>query len=303
MNSPIVNDVINMASGNLQEQAENTTGNLVNISADLPSQQDIPLAILNKASYIQYDNRDTKVTQKFLDDYNIGYKVIEDLTEGEYITAINEEQQKIVLAFRGTDPTLLNIYDTIADLEILAGLAETPIPSYIPSRFKTGETIYKQVKEQYPNYQLYLTGYSLGGTVARYIGDKYQEKNTIVFSAGSTPLEPIIDYKLKNKPSIAKYYVTDTFDIISNTSKFIEKNINIIKTKEKNKKYFTGSHSLDNYIQPIKEKLNPIINASVLINKMYPPPKKSTKTKFISKDNLQPFRKSICEERPELCYD
>ena len=74
MNSPIVNDVINMASGNLQEQAENTTGNLVNISADLPSQQDIPLAILNKASYIQYDNRDIKVTQKFIPDYLQGWE-------------------------------------------------------------------------------------------------------------------------------------------------------------------------------------------------------------------------------------
>ena len=30
-----------------------------------------------------------------VDDYNIGYKVIEDLTDPEYVTAINEEQQKI----------------------------------------------------------------------------------------------------------------------------------------------------------------------------------------------------------------
>lgn len=254
--------------------------------------EDKPLAVLSKAAYVNYKTGDTKETQKMIDDYNIGYKVVEDLTDPEYVTAINEEQQKIVVAFRGTDSTLTNITDDIADIEIAAGLAETPILSYVPSRFRTGENVYKQVKEQYPDYEISLTGHSLGGTVARYIGDRYSEK-AVVFSAGATPLEPLIEKKLGTKSSTAKFYFTDTFDLLSNTSKFTEKNIRIVKTKEVNKKYFTGSHKVENYLEPVTQKLNPILN------KMYPLPKKekSKITQFIN-----PFEKSICELRPELCY-
>ena len=78
--------------------------------------EDKPLAVLSKAAYVNYKTGDTKETQKMIDDYNIGYKVVEDLTDPEYVTAINEEQQKIVVAFRGTDYTLTNITDDIADL-------------------------------------------------------------------------------------------------------------------------------------------------------------------------------------------
>jgi hypothetical protein len=315
-----------MSDNLIQERVENLTGGS-NVSADLPIAVDIPLAVLSKAAYENYKTNDTKETQKMIDDYNIGYTVVEDLTEPEYVTAVNEEQQKIVVAFRGTDSSLTNISDDIADLEIAAGLAETPILSYVPSRFKTGENIYKQVKEQYPDYELNLTGFSLGGTVARYIGDRYKEK-AVVFSPGATPLEPFIEKTLGTKPSTAKFYVTDTLDLISNTVRLTEKNVNIIKTKEVNKKYFTGSHSMDNYLPKINEKINPINNKlypqskiqkatktefnenktklnykqikekiNPIINKMYP--QKATKTIF----NENPFRRSMCEERPELCYD
>ena len=315
-----------MSDNLIQERVENLTGGS-NVSADLPIAVDIPLAVLSKAAYENYKTNDTKETQKMIDDYNIGYTVVEDLTEPEYVTAVNEEQQKIVVAFRGTDSSLTNISDDIADLEIAAGLAETPILSYVPSRFKTGENIYKQVKEQYPDYELNLTGHSLGGTVARYIGDKYKEK-AVVFSPGATPLEPFIEKTLGTKPSTAKFYVTDTLDFLSNTVRLTEKNVNIIKTKEVNKKYFTGSHSMENYLPKINEKINPINNKlypqskiqkatktefnenktklnykqikekiNPIINKMYP--QKATKTIF----NENPFRRSICEERPELCYD
>jgi hypothetical protein len=293
--------------------------------------EDKPLAILSKASYENYKSNDTKETQKMIDDYNIGYTVVEDLTEPEYLTAINEEQRKIVVAFRGTDSSLTNIYDDIADIEIAAGLAETPILSYVPSRFRTGENIYKQVKEQYPDYQLNLTGFSLGGTVARYIGDRYKEK-AVVFSPGATPLEPFIEKTLGTKPSTAKFYFADTLDFLSNTARLTEKNVNIIKTKEVNKKYFTGSHAVSNFIEPIKEKINPINNKlypqskiqkatktefnenktklnykqikekiNPIINKMYPQKETQKATKTIFNEN--PFRRSICEERPELCYD
>ena len=260
--------------------------------------EDKPLAVLSKAAYVNYKTGDTKETQKMIDDYNIGYKVVEDLTDPEYVTAINEEQQKIVVAFRGTDSTLTNITDDIADIEIAAGLAETPILSYVPSRFRTGENVYKQVKEQYPNYEIYLTGHSLGGTVARYIGDRYSEK-AVVFSAGATPLEPLIEKKLGTKSSTAKFYFTDTFDLLSNTSKFTEKNIRIVKTKEVNKKYFTGSHKVENYLEATFDKGSTKFGIKGMRSPLSAPKKEKSKiTQFIN-----PFEKSICELRPELCYD
>lgn len=319
-----------MSDNLIQERVENLTGGS-NVSADLPIAVDIPLAVLSKAAYENYKSNDIKETQKMIDDYNIGYTVVEDLTEPEYVTAVNEEQQKIVVAFRGTDSSLTNIYDDIADLEIAAGLAETPILSYVPSRFRTGENIYKQVKEQYPDYELNLTGFSLGGTVARYLADRYKEK-AVVFSPGATPLEPFIEKTLGTKPSTAKFYVTDTLDFLSNTVRLTEKNVNIIKTKDVNKKYFTGSHSMENYLPKINEKINPINNKlypqskiqkatktefnenktklnykpikekiNPIINKMYPQKETQKARRTIFNEN--PFRISICEERPELCYD
>jgi hypothetical protein len=287
-----VNNIINMASGNLQEKTENITGHL-NVSSDLPMETDIPLAVLSKAAYTQYKTDDVKSTQKVLDEYNIGFNVVEDLTEPEYITAINEDEKKIVVAFRGTDSTLTNIYDNIADLQIAFGLAETPVLSYIPSRFSTGEAIYNKVKKMYPDYQISLTGHSLGGSVAHYIGDKYNEKS-VVFNAGSTPVELYTNKILGNKPSKTKFYITDTLDLLSNSSIITEnkKNINIIKTKDYNKKYLFGSHSIDNYLPQVREKMNPIIN------KMYPKQEKSIKTNYIS----EPFIYSVCELNPKKCY-
>ena len=265
--------------------------------------EDKPLAVLSKAAYVNYKTGDTKETQKMIDDYNIGYKVVEDLTDPEYVTAINEEQQKIVVAFRGTDSTLTNITDDIADIEIAAGLAETPILSYVPSRFRTGENVYKQVKEQYPDYEISLTGHSLGGTVARYIGDRYSEK-AVVFSAGATPLEPLIEKKLGTKPSTAKFYFTDTFDLLSNTSKFTEKNIRIVKTKEVNKKYFTGSHDPSNYLEATFDKGSTKFGIKGVRSPLSAPKKeKSKRISFVDRGGALPFERSICEIRPELCYD
>jgi len=276
--------------------------------------EDIPLAVLSKVSYDNYFTGDTKETQKMIDDYNIGYNIVEDLTEKEYITAVNPQDKKVVIAFKGTDPK--NIYDDIADVEIGLGLAETPILSYIPSRFNTAENIYKEVKNKYPDYEINLTGHSLGGTTARYIGDRYNEK-AVVFSAGATPLEPFLDKELGIAPSKAKFYLTDTLDVISNTSRLTEHDVNIVKTKDAYRKYFTGSHSIENYLPEIT-KINPI-SKKINENEIIP---KTIKTQFnqISKEILmkkmdkmkeinentnvpnEPFKKSLCELKPYLCY-
>ena len=167
----------------------------------------------------------------------------------------------------------------------------------------------------------------MGGKSAAYVGDRYKEK-AVVFSGGATPLEPFIEMRLGTKPSSAKFYFTDTFDLISNTSRLTENNIRVVKTKEVYKKYLGGSHKVENYVEPIpetikpinkpklnykqiKEKIVPVVNdinkmypIVNVINKMYPQKKQPIITQFNNNPfNNNPFRRSICEERPELCYD
>ncbi len=316
---------------------------------DSVDMEDKPLAVLSKVSYDNYFSGNVNETQKMIDDYNIGYNIVEDLTKKEYITAVNPQDKKVVIAFKGTDPTLTNIYDDIADLEIGLGLAETPLLSYIPSRFNTAENIYKEVKNKYPDYEINLTGHSLGGTTARYVGDRYNEK-AVVFSAGATPLEPFLNKELEIAPSKAKFYLTDTLDVISNTSRLTEHNVNIVRTKDTYRKYFTGSHSIENYlpeitkINPISKKINENeiipktiktqfnalnvntnVNTNVNVNKEIKTSAKiigdvvnnvisDVRSEIVNKkmnkmkernENVnvsEPFRKSLCELKPYLCY-
>lgn len=278
--------------------------------------EDIPLAVLSKLAYDNYNTGNIQQTQEAIDDYKIGYNIVEDLTKPEYLTAVNPTEKKVVIAYKGTDPK--NIYDDFADVEIGLGLAETPILSYIPSRFNTAENIYKEVKNKYPDYEINLTGHSLGGTTARYIGDRHNEK-AVVFSAGATPLEPFLDKELGIAPSKAKFYLTDTLDVISNTSRLTEHDVNIVRTKNEYRKYFTGSHSIENYLPEINvlTPINPKINVDEIKPKsnkiqfnMGTAPSKEIVAKKMSKLNEnvnniitdEPFKKSICESKPWLCY-
>lgn len=281
-----------ISAGSASEQMENLTGGTY-VSSDLPIETDIPLAAISKATYDNYTSG-VKTAQKTLDEYTSGYNILEDYTSPEYVTAINEDEQKIVIGFRGTDVN--NIYDLIADAQITAGFAETSIPSYVPSRFKSSEKVYKQVKEMYPEYDLTLTGHSLGGTVARYIGDRYSEK-AVVFSAGATPLEPFIEnvkrtFNFKPKTSSAKYYLTDTLDVISNTSRLTESNV--VSVKQKSKKYITGSHDIMNYLPNHTYKHTPKMSHTHT-RKMTP------KNEYVQVD-YNPFKISYCELYPEKCY-
>ena len=64
-------------------------------------------------------------------------------------------------------------------------------------------------------------------------------------------------------------------------------------------------------VNDIKEKIVPVVNdinkmypIVNVINKMYPQKKQPIITQFNNNPfNNNPFRRSICEERPELCYD
>ncbi|AYR04604.1 putative lipase [Chrysochromulina parva virophage Larry] len=304
-----------VAAGSLAERAENLTGGS-NASTNLPLESDIPYALISDAAYTNYFEG-TDAAQQFLDAYQSGYDIIEDFTAPEYITAVNEEAQKVVIGFRGTDSTLMNLYDDIADVEIAAGLPETSLPSYIPSRFKTGEDVFKQVQKAYPGYDMTLTGHSLGGSVARYVGDRNAVK-AVVFNSGQTPLQPVVDTVVGTRPSSTKYYLTDTLDLISNTSRLTEKNVNIVTTKPKQRKAWLGSHDIENYI-PNKPQLNPVnvptvtkptvtkptvtkpskINV-VQYNKMKEV-KMTPKNEYIQVD-YTPFKVSYCDLYPEKCY-
>jgi hypothetical protein len=315
-----------VAAGSLAERAENLTGG-ANASTNLPLESDIPYALISDAAYTNYFEG-TDAAQQFLDAYQSGYNIIEDFTAPEYITAINEEAQKVVIGFRGTDSSLMNLYDDIADVEIAAGLPETSLPSYIPSRFKTGEDVFKQVQKAYPGYDMTLTGHSLGGSVARYVGDRNAVK-AVVFNSGQTPLQPVVDTVVGTRPSSTKFYLTDTLDLISNTSRLTEKNVNIVTTKPEQRKAWLGSHDIENYIPnkpnpvtkltvpaPMTTVTKPTVKPSVNVSKpVVNVPKKinvvqynkmkevkmTPKNEYIQVD-YTPFKVSYCDLYPEKCY-
>ncbi len=84
----------------------------------------------------------------------------------------NENENKIIIAFRGTD----SFGDILGpDFAILA--------ESVPKRdFQYAEKFYLKLKELYPGVQIEFTGHSLGGAIAQLMGAKYGHK-TVTFNA------------------------------------------------------------------------------------------------------------------------
>lgn len=153
--------------------------------------------------------------KKFSDEYfnNNNFYRDNEFSNISNRTYVNPDNKEVVLTYRGTK-NLLN--DIPADLDILLGT------DLFGNRKKEARKLYNDVKKKYPSHQFYLSGNSLGGSLASQVSNDKKDK-IYTHNKGSGLFEMLIKTK-----SNEKSYRNPT-DIISLTSSLKPNTINIGK--------------------------------------------------------------------------
>lgn len=113
----------------------------------------------------------------------LGYEVDSQLSTRSRTVYYNKTSGKAVLAYKGTTPSQWK--DLAADAGILAGL-----PSHLIGRFRGADAAYRRARTKYGEANLEVTGHSLGGSQALYVGRKYGAKGT-AFEPGAGPADTV----------------------------------------------------------------------------------------------------------------
>jgi len=184
-------------------------------------------AILAKTSY-DYYLESADFAEEELEEYGFGQYIIDEAFSDDHAVTIVKPDGSAVISYRGTHFSIddsMTDNDLMADALIATGYHRSPKMQYAmnhiakaigtETRFQRAENHYKKVKEMYP--QITLTGHSLGGQLASFVGRKYDEK-TYMYNKGSSP---IIDpfFAGTGKFQNHKHYTTGT-DPISYAATF-----------------------------------------------------------------------------------
>lgn len=123
-----------------------------------------------------YQNADARATLK-----RKGWK--RDARFGNAETSVFVHGRHVVIAFRGTNLTKKDIKaDVATDVKAVAtGNAKQD------RRFLEAQQVVKQVRKALPGVHIQVTGHSLGGTIAQYIGRLFCFPGTS-FNPGSSPV-------------------------------------------------------------------------------------------------------------------
>lgn len=111
-------------------------------------------ALLSKSAYL----KDAFNAQEFLDKNGLEWEVLSEYTTDFMTTAITEEG-KVLVAFRGTEPT--NIADVYNDIKIIKGEGR---------HFAKERQALNKIVEEFGKENIELTGHSLGGNKAIELG-------------------------------------------------------------------------------------------------------------------------------------
>jgi hypothetical protein len=204
-------------------------------------EEDYEYSIASQLSYDYFDNdNNAEKTQEILDTYMEGYTFDPELSY-DNASVIVRPNGTAILAFRGTRPT--NLDDLNADASILTGLHKTNIPH---PRFTEALDHYTKVKNKYNSVD--ITGHSLGGTLADYVGRSTDNK-TIVFNPGETPLSTSL---ITGGISKTRVYRTNTFDIVSFSNSLYPhaESIRVVPQTDPASSWL-GSHNLTNFLPSI----------------------------------------------------
>lgn len=203
--------------------------------------EDFEYSIASQLSYDFYDNNnDAEQIQRTLDTYLDGYTFDPEYSNNNASTFIRPDGTAII-AYRGTRPT--NFDDLNTDASILAGQHRTDTPH---PRFVEAVNHYNFVREKYNNVD--LTGHSLGGTLADYVG-RMNDERAIVFNPGETPFS--LSVIPASNTSKTRIYRTNTFDVVSFANSMYPhaESIRIIPQTDPQSDWF-GSHNLTNFLPP-----------------------------------------------------
>jgi len=206
---------------------------------DSMPREDMQYSIASQLAYQYYDNNnDAEQIQRALDTYMEGYTFDPEYSTDNASTFIRPDGTAI-LAYRGTRPT--NLDDLNTDAAILAGQHRTDI---LHPRFVEAVNQYDYVKAKYNNVD--LTGHSLGGTLADYVG-RMNDEQAVVFNPGESPFSlSVIPVSQTSKTRI---YKTNTFDIVSFANSMYPhaQSIRVVPQTDPQSDWF-GSHNLTNFL-------------------------------------------------------
>jgi hypothetical protein len=255
---------------------------------------DMEYSIASQLSYMYYDNgNDAEQIQKSLDTYMDGYVFDPEYSNNNASTFIRPNGTAI-LAYRGTRPS--NFDDINADASILAGQHRTDIPH---PRFVEAVNHYNYVKNKYNNVD--LTGHSLGGTLADYVGRMHDER-AVVFNPGESPFS--LSVIPASQTSKTRIYRTSTFDMVSFANSMYPhaQSIRIVPQTDSQSDWF-GSHNLTNFL-PSLDMLPLSREEDVIIPSRIPIPVETKKeykreTKREYKQDKK-FVSNICLQEPYL---
>jgi len=250
-------------------------------------------SIASQLAYQYYDNNnDAEQIQTALDTYLDGYTFDPEYSTNNASTFIRPDGTAI-LAYRGTRPT--NLDDLNTDAAILAGQHRTDNEH---PRFTEAVNQFYEVNEKYDTID--LTGHSLGGTLADYVGRLHDTK-AVVFNPGETIFSTrVIPASQTSKTTI---YRTNTFDIVSfaNSMYTHANRIRVVPQTDSRSDWF-GSHNLTNFLPP--QSILPLsIEPDVIIPSRVPVAVASqilSKQEFKQEESQEKIIKNICLEQPQL---
>lgn len=252
--------------------------------------EDMEFSIASQLAYDYYDNNnDAEAIQRTLDTYLENYTFDPEYSNNNSSTFIRPDGTAI-LAYRGTRPT--NFDDINTDASILAGQHRTDTPH---PRFVEATHHYNMVKDKY--YNVDITGHSLGGTIADYVGRMNDEK-AVVFNPGESPFS--LSVIPASSTSKTKIYRTNTFDIVSFANSMYPhaQSIRVIPQTDPTDSWF-GSHNLTNFL-PSQSMLPLSSEPSIIIPSRIPIPVETQKETKQEIKQEERFISNLCLEQPYL---
>lgn len=130
----------------------------------------------SRASYQKENNRPRHIQ---------GFNYDDELSNKRNAVYHNPDTGRLIVAFRGTDPT--DTFDLWEDARIATGTFDGA------DRIKKGKDIVKSASTKYsiPVREVELTGHSLGGRIAQSIGTKLKSERITAINPGSSPIDVI----------------------------------------------------------------------------------------------------------------